>query len=86
MAYIIVNLITMTLIFTLFISEMIKSKAVYFIWSFGIFFCEVAMVIIIVNMKLFNIFIFFLIENLFLLFLYISLSGLPKYLENEIFH
>ena len=78
MAYIIVNLITMTLIFTLFISEMIKSKAVYFIWSFGIFFCEVAMVIIIVNMKLFNIFYFLFDRKLIFTFFIHQPIGFAK--------
>ena len=48
MGYLLVNTVTMVLLFTLFINEIIKLKAVYFIWCFGIFFCEVAMVILIV--------------------------------------
>lgn len=52
MAYILVNSITMVFLFTLFINELVKSKAVYFIWCFTVFFCEVAMVILIVIMQI----------------------------------
>ncbi len=53
MAYLTVNSITMVFIFTLFINEIFKSKTIYFLWCFGIFFCEVAMVILIVNKTIF---------------------------------